>query len=294
MKVYLAPPQPSRGLERIATALRRYAPPSVEVLTFPRNADLTVIYAIGRCEQLTRQAAEIIARGKKYAVVQVCLRSTMKPHVYDWYDLWDEATVVWSYYDLVRLCVEDDSKYWSPDNERFYHAPLGVDASVFKYSGASLKFTIATSGVSRLSESVRECYLAAKAVNGRLFHLGPDVLKDDLYVTAMSGISDEALAWRLSECEFVSGLRRTEGFELPAAEGLLCGSRPILFDSPDYRWNYKSWGEYIHEGSRQEVVDQLVQLFKQGVRPVTAHAREEAAHWFNWERIVGEFWQRCL
>lgn len=302
MRVYLQPPQPSRGLDRIATALRRYAPASIEVLSFPRNADLTVIYAIGRRDACYRQMDEILKRGKRYAVVQVCLRSTMTPNTQSWMQLWESAAVVWSYYDLREAFFNDGGRA-NPFSTwvNFYHAPLGVDASVF-YPNWNVRklFTVATSGQSYLSESVRECWLAAKEVEGYVYHVGPRLSQ------AKNGIvfsqdkkynrfdDDIQLSASYQQCSFVSGLRRKEGFELPAAEGLLCGARPILFDTPDYRWAYKSWGEYIKETDRQGVVDQLVQLFRQGARPVTAHEREEAAHWFNWERICGEFWRRCL
>src|SRR6185369_6000358 len=147
MKVYLAPPQPSLGLDRIATALRRYAPSTIEVYSFPRNVDLTVIYAIGRRDHIERQCREIVSQGKKYAIIQVCLRSTMSPRVDDWLQadevdegfegIWPNAHVIWSYYDLNRLCVEDG---WSLEHDgdsmfnhdQFLHAPLGVDGQVFQ------------------------------------------------------------------------------------------------------------------------------------------------------------------
>lgn len=305
MRVYLQPPQPSRGLERIATALRRYAPSTVEVLSFPRNADLTVIYTIGRRDAVWRQVADILSRGKKYAVVQVCLRSTMTPRTDDWLEIWRSAEIVWSYYNLQRAIAMDatnnddgsvthDIQYQVFAN--FYHAPLGVDGSVFypRDRDSHCSYIVVSSGLSRLSESVRECWLAAEQVDRDYLHIGmkhgpfggrPDFIND---------VTDDYLAEHLSDTEFVSGLRRKEGFELPAAEGLLCGARPICFDNEDWRWNYKNWAIYINEGSRQDVVDQLVNIFKQGPLPVTAAEREEAAHWFNWERIVGEFWQRCL
>lgn len=305
MRVYLQPPQPSRGLQRIADALRRYAPPSVEVLSFPRNADLTVIYAIGRRDAIQRQVADILSRGKKYAIVQVCLRSTMNPCTFDWVELWYGATCVWSYYDLLAA-VDDDAfgdQFYAVERFKmdvnFYHAPLGVDGEVFtadhdlSYRRRRGEYVIATSGSSRLSESVRECHLAAEAVGCGGFHLGPQLRLAGFPICG-EGFSGKELAIIYTACEFVSGLRRKEGFELPAAEGLLCGARPIVFNTPDYHWNYKHWAEYIEETDRQGVVDQLVQLFRQGARPVTAHEREEAAHWFNWERVCGEFWQRCL
>ena len=296
MRVYLQPPQQSRGLQRIADALTRYAPATVEVTPFHDEADFVVIYAIGRRERIWGQTRHLLERGKQYAIVQVCLRSTMSPDSRDWAGIWKKAAVVWGYYDLEQAAETDELGGGAIFKRlvNFLHAPLGVDSSVF-YPREKLGnyYIIATSGLSRLQESVRECVLAAKEVDGAIFHLGRQVKWDDS-IHYSNDCDDNELARQLSICEFVSGLRRKEGFELPAAEGLLCGSRPIVFNTPDYHFNYKNWAEYIEETDRQGVIDQLVQLFKQGARPVTQHEREEAAHWFNWERICGEFWQRCL
>src|SRR6185369_4878162 len=108
MLVYLEPPQPSLGLDRIASALRRYLPAGVSETTDPNAANLTVIYAIGRRDHVQRQVAAILERGKQYAIVQVCLRSTMSPNTDDWWEIWDCAQVVWSYYDLIKATADDD------------------------------------------------------------------------------------------------------------------------------------------------------------------------------------------
>lgn len=296
MKVYLQPPQPSRGLQRIADALQRYAPAVIEVTPYHSEADLVVIYAIGRRERIAGQTRHLLERGRRYAIVQVCLRSTMSPDTRDWLGIWEHAVVVWSYYDLFKATIEDGIYVQGMNN--LLHAPLGVDSSVFNPNSQQEKmFAVATSGVSRLQESVRECVMAAKESNlaeGEVLHVGQSAKWFDGQVTYTNGVNDRMLATYYSACHFVSGLRRKEGFELPAAEGLLCGARPVCFDSPDWRFNYCDWAEYIHEGTRQEVVDQLVQLFKQGARPVTQQEREEAAAWFSWERVCGEFWRRCL
>lgn len=297
MKVYLNPPQPSLGLERIAIALRRYAPSSVTIHTFPRNNDLTIIYAIGRRDAIQRQVEDILSRGQRYAIIQVCLRSTMSPSTHEWREIWDKAAVVWSYYDLNSAIANDIFNYGIDLNNttyltNFYHAPLGVDATVFVADPNVKKlFTIATSGLSRLQESVRECWLAVEQVGGSAFHVGSPHLSSVCRVFS-AGCNDNQLAASYQQCEFVSGLRRTEGFELPAVEGLLCGSRPILFSTPDYRRWYEPWGEFIEETDRQGVVDQLVELFKRGARPVTAEEREQAVERFNWETIVRGFYER--
>src|SRR6185295_19074765 len=219
---------------------------------------------------------------------------------------WDPAVLVWSYLDLYEHCREDDCDAMADDpGFWFYHAPLGVEADVFKpltegtcescadptddcdggpwcpcachdCNGVSKRtYTIATSGLSWLTESVRECVVAAqraatKALPAWIFHLGEQLSREDDGVRCASGITDRQLADVYSQCRFVSGLRRIEGFELPAVEGLLCGARPVLFDTPGYRWIYGDWAEYIREESRESVIEQLVELFKRGARPVTA------------------------
>jgi hypothetical protein len=288
MKIYLTPPQPSRGLQRIADALTWCKPADAEIVTETDYADFVIIYAIGRRNGLERQIANIKEQGQRYAIVQCCLRSTMQPHTKAWRDIWHDAEVVWSYYDL-NAAIDDDGGACGLDN--FYHAPLGADASVFTsvYSEAR-EFIITTSGESRLSESVRECWLAAEAISAKAIHLGP--LKPPKHVTPITNISDDEVAKCYSRCQFVSALRRTEGFELPGIEGLLCGARPICFDTPDYRRWYEPFAEFIEEGTRQQVVDQLVALFRKGARPITAEERAVAVERFNWETIIGGFYER--
>jgi hypothetical protein len=290
MKIYLTPPQPSRGLQRIESALRRYAPVSVEIVDNEDDADLVVLYAIGRVQAITARAEWLTSLGKKYAVIQCCLRSTQKPHVYDWYDLWDESSVTWSYYDLNRACEEDDSNYRVPN---FHHAPLGVDPAIFYPRDELRHLAITTTGLSYLSESVRECWLAARQSFKSAAHLGP-VRQRGHRVEVFNDLGDDQVAQLYSSSKFVSGLRRKEGFELPAAEGLCCGARPILFDTYDYRKWYEPWGIFIREGSRQEVIDQLTQIFLSKYEPVTEQEIAAARERFNWERIVGGFYGRCL
>jgi hypothetical protein len=299
MKVYLTPPQPSRGLQRIADALVKWKPDGVEVVSDEREAELVVLYAIGRNGALVRKAVELQGNKQKYAVIQVCLRSTMKPRTDAWLHLWWAAEVVWSYYDLNAAITVDGSDDRPLLN--FYHAPLGADAEVFRDPFVSERwesiprngrnFIITTSGLSRLSESVRECWLAAKEVDGKVFHVGPSIRTNQL-IQFSRDCTDIEMAIHYAASQFVSALRRTEGFELPAVEGLLCGARPICFSTRDYRTWYEPFAEFIEEGSRADVVESLVKLFKQGARPVTEDELALARERFNWKTIIEGFYSR--
>jgi hypothetical protein len=216
----------------------------------------------------------------------------MSAHTSDWADIWDAARCVWSYYDLRRWSDDDGVPFTLGD--RFYHAPLGVDAETFaRPSTYNRRYVVCSSGRAWLTESARECSLAAFALDRQSLHLGPR-FKSRPWVTSVSGVTDDELADLYGQSEFVSGLRRVEGFELPVIEGVLCGARPVCFDQPHYRTWFGEFAEFITEGRRTEVLASLTDLFRSGARPVTNHERALVTERFDWGRLMRGFWERVL
>lgn len=288
VKVYITPPQTdSWALNRVVAALVQYAPADIEIVADLNAADLMVLHVIGRQDRNRKTAEWLKTRGWQYAVIQYVLRSSMRPSTKGWLPLWQDALVTWSYYDLKALCTEDGTSQDFP----FYHAPLGADADVFYPRGHQREYVIGTSGHGWQSESVREVAYAARRIGCSLFHLGPELNRGSSVICA-SGIDDDTLAHWYSRCEFVSGLRRIEGFELPAAEGLLCGARPICFDRPHYRQWFDPWAVFIPETRRAQIIDDLEIVFRAGACLVTEAERDAAKTRFDWNAIVTEFWNR--
>ena len=294
MKVYLAPPAHlSQGIQRVARALEHYRPDWVELTRTPEEADLRVGHVVGLLG-----VPEWCAVGP-YALIQYCLK-TAEEHLsgngFDpksnpgvWLPIWNNAKAVWSYYDLISYIKE--SRPGAEFTGTFYHAPLGVDGGAFIPSVPVRKrYVIGTSGYVAESECVGECAEAATLVNRPMFHLGPplDVKGNVCYV---SGCTDYDLAEFWSQCSYVAGLRRFEGFELPALEGLACGSRPVMLDAPHYRQWFGEHAEYIKEGTYEEVRDALVELFSRPVRVVTAVERNHVVDKFNWKPLAEGFWE---
>lgn len=280
----------SHALQRVHYALRAYAPAHVKFTDRLDDADVVILHVVGRHNSVTAACEEIKRRGKRYAIIQYCLRSTMQPDTGAWAVVWRHADVVWSYYDLYHLCDEDGTPKWF----NFYHAPLGVNSSMFSPMKegveAQRQYVICTSGDGYLSESVRECYKAAVERCGlKVIHLGPELKVPNL--PCRNHLTDSEVANIYRSCHYVSGLRRTEGFELPAAEGLLCGTRPILFEQPHYRQWYGQWGIFIPETSREKVIDTLEFIFRH-YHPVTHGEIVAARKLFDWNRIITEFWER--
>lgn len=272
MKIFAENLIDNYGIQRIVDALKKYAPKDVEFTNHEKSADVVVIYAFGQRRKIEKRIKWIRERGQRYAMVQIALRSTANPDTRDWIPLWDMARVVWSYYPLMHW--SDDDGYEPVFN--FCYAPLGVDPEVFQELKVPKKYHMVI-GENR-DESVREC---VKAAQGLVFQLG-------------AGISDVELASVYSQSEFVSGLRRKEGFEMPVLEGLLCGARPICYDKPHYRYWFGDLAEYIPEASPEEVIKSLTALIDEGPRPVTDQEKQLVRTKFAWEPIVEKFWKKAL
>jgi len=293
----------SRAIIRIGDALAKYAPSDVTVKRIPpmrkdtrrtvlvpgeADGDVVVIFANGLRDHQQALAERCIERGQKIAVVQIALRTTRHPHTSQWRDLWSKAAVVWSYYPIAEW-VKQDGGHEIDFN--FYHAPLGVDSNIFFDRQIDRTVTVCTSGQRRNQEGVAECDDAVVQAGGSVFQLGP-TFPMNAHTTFLTDISDNALAEMYSRCQWVSGLRRHEGFELPAAEGLLCGSRPLLYEKNHYRAWYEGLAEFVPEGSPADVTRHLVDLFRAGPRPVTKEETATGRALFDWKRIVSGFWER--
>jgi hypothetical protein len=84
----------------------------------------------------------------------------------------------------------------APVDFDFYHAPLGVDASVFQAPAdptAPRPFVVCTSGYRRNQEGVGECDDVAAALGREVLQLGP-TFQMKAATTFVTGIEDAALA----------------------------------------------------------------------------------------------------
>jgi hypothetical protein len=313
MKAYVKTPEKLSGaMYRVADALAEHAPDEITIVPVEEWADLVVLHVIGWPETVA-EIERLEAEGKRYAIMQYCLRSTQQPNALEWLELWRGAACVWSYYDLDAALVEDGFREqtcpWCDEElphqgqgtgatdfpRCFYYAPLGADSRTF-YPRLEVgeRFAILTSGYVAESEAVAECTEAAARAGRKVFHLGPTLDCHGPHVTIRKGITDDELARVYSRCDYVAGLRRCEGFEMPAAEGMLCGARPICFDRSHYRAWFEDWAWFIPEAEPAVVTDHLEALFRSEPGTLTEEQLEAAREKFNWQTLVRGFWQRIL
>lgn len=288
MNVFVKNQTDSIAIDRIENAIKKYSPKNVKFCSEVKDADLVILFINGRYDHFKRLTEELINNGKKYVLVQLCLKSTKKPKAKDWIKIWEKAELVWSYYDLYRICDEEGID----KNFNFYHAPLGIDEVFLRQKTSKQKnYIITSSGVGYLAESVRECIIAAKNVNSKVFHVGP-IVTDRKNVDFSNGMSDTDLASKLSECKYVSGLRRLEGFEIPIIESFACGARPIVFDRVDNRNWFNDFAIFIDETNREQIIKDLTIIFKSKYNPPTKKEIENVKKMFNWKKIITNFWKK--
>src|SRR3990172_12486527 len=85
MKAYIMPPDvPSHAVTRVMEALARHAPRypqrHVDIVSNINDADLVVLNVIGRQDKIRALTEKLTQQRKRYAVIQYCLKSTLRPH----------------------------------------------------------------------------------------------------------------------------------------------------------------------------------------------------------------------
>ena len=105
-------------------------------------------------------------------------------------------------------------------------------------------------------------------------------------VRLLDSVSDGELRWLYSNCELLLAPSLVEGFGLPVAEGLLCGSRVVCSDIPAFR---EIGGEACHyfdlhaESGSAAMVSVISDALRTPARPTDNHGR------FSLEHVAGEY-----
>ena len=87
-------------------------------------------------------------------------------------------------------------------------------------------------------------------------------------------------------------LRKHEGFEIPGAEALFCGTRPLVFDLPSYRW-YRGHAAFLnHSLSGKDHQEELVRALKKEPEVVSVEEMEVLHQTFAWQVIVPRMFDR--
>jgi len=280
MRVFFDVPFESKGVRRVALQLAMHLPENMEIVTDPYSADLSVIHVVGRHDHNIKRAQDYANLGHKYAVIQYVLGSCRNPDPLDWIDFWNGAKTVWSYYDLHQWAL------------LLYHAPLGVNTEKFYKEDVEKKYLVGTMGIDPNNECFNEVRLACFKAGGKMIHIGKKYVEDPI-VDFAENVTDDELRHIYNQCTWFSALRRKDGFEIPALEAILCGAKPIVFDTLNYRQWYNNLAQFIPESTVGDTVRSLAKILSKTTPLVTDSEIEEVKERFDWKTIVEGFWARC-
>lgn len=281
MRVYYEVGFESFGVSRVALQLSKYLPSCIQTAGDDDSADMVVLHVIGRHDHNVKQARMLQEQGRQYAVIQYVLQSSRNPDPREWLDLWNGAKVVWSYYDLSQYV------------KNFYHAPLSADPEVFYPEPCQKKYLVGSNGNTYDAECIGELHQAIKEIGACAVHVGKlPRRKTPPHVDCLRNVSDDTLRGLYNACVHFSCLRRNDGFEMTAIEALLCGVRPIMFDTPNYRQWFDGLAEFIPETNPDETVVSLKRLFHRGASAVSPAEIEAVKKRFDWKTVITGFWER--
>lgn len=263
---------------RINREFVKRAPEWVEFVDYPKQADFQIVHCIG---------AGSLAKiwNNKYVLFQHCLLTADLACFEVWRGIFDHALLVVSYIDLPSLL--------KANGFNFHLTPWGVDPGKFSNYRQARNKTIITTGWSESQEAIRECYIAARRLRKNMVNLGADFQFGDGF-SAVSRLTDAELCATYNDCQFVSGLRFKEGFEVSVIEGLCCGCRPICFDLPVYRNWFGELAIYVRHGQGESLVNHLEDVLRRGPRPVTNAEMELVKATFGWQTLSDRFWREIL
>lgn len=254
--------------------LKRYAPNKIRFVSQPEYADIQIV-------NITRLSDIEKIKCTKYVVLFHCRGEWSDESIKDYLPMFEKALFVYSHQDLK---AELHGKY------NFVRGPWGTDDWNFYQQDVERKYKILNTGLVPETEAITESLRSCELTDSMQLHVGRNLGYKSSHYNYASNLTSEEMRIAYNSSQFVSGMRRIEGFEKPVIEGLLCGARPICFDTPLFRYWYDGMAEFVPEGTPVELVGHLTALFRAGARPVTETEKNLAIRRFGWKNVAFEFW----
>jgi len=257
---------------------KMYAPSEYEFVNSPKNADFQIL-------DITRISDKLYLRHDKYVVLFHCFGEWSEEDKSEYEELFRNAIMVYSHIDLTSMFPNIDSN-------KFMRGPWGSQPDFWFYrpSISNDVVQILCTGEIAVTEGIRECIAACDLLGRRMLHVGHNLNFRNKSYSNVTNLTILEMRDAYNQSKWVSGLRRIEGFEKPVVEGLLCGARPICFDTPLYRYWYGDLARYVKEGTEEETFKDIVRVMKEEYAPVTQEEMERAIKKFSWKYVSRNFW----
>jgi len=288
MKIYYEPQScQGRVMHNIADKLKKYAPEKYIFVKNYKEADLVIenIYGDHKSVKAVNND-EIIEHleSKPFGVLfhgfAIPKKYVLQNEFFNW--CFKKAKFIYTPWDL--------TSYYGFKLNNFLRGAWGVESEEFYRLIIKKRYIIAATGYVSSTEAIQEIYEACKIIKGKMLHLGHNFGFDNNIYENRSNVSIEEVRLIFNSSNYVSALRRSEGFELPAIESGACGVRPICFNNPHYTDWFKDFAIFIDETTSEGIVSQLVEILSKEPEPISEELRLDIKRRFDWKVICKNIW----
>lgn len=293
--------------ERLCTAFMRFAPPHIQWVSTPAMANV-VVQHVDFASDVERTLPFFDTH--PVVIVQHSLLFG-EVGVSDYAKLWNRALLAASFQPLHAYTT----------NMRFLHMPWGADEDAFAPSlrKEARQHVVVIVGVHGGFETHQEVIFAAAHMGMFVHHVGPAHANmcrctETLAETSVAmhpcrkllalrgkapcdwyrrvGSSDAVLVEEMQRAQYVSALRKFEGFEMVGIEALFCGARPLVYDIRTYDW-YRDHAITIRsQFTEPDLLEELKLKLSQPFKPIDDTEMRAIRARFSWRTLVPTFTRR--
>ena len=279
----------SRAMERIRRAFIGHSPPGVRFLDQMDSEAIHCLNWVGQNPREHTKTCEVIQGvptlplGSRYIV----FAHVGNPHYVDLDQHYRRILAG------ALLVVTYDQEILGYMGSNVLETPWGFEPSTFYRIPLQRGYKILCTGYVADSEAIDACVDACVKLGSRICHVGGSLrsLPFTYLYNRHENIQDSELRALYSSSEYVSGMRREGGFELPVIEGYGCGAQPIVFDHPTMRKWYSDFVLYVPNVPRPDLARVLAEIL---AKPGGVNPKQEILDRFNWRGIIAKIWTRIL
>ena len=275
----------SRAMERIRQAFIKYAPKTARFQGSIEDQPIHCLNYMGQNPKEHTKRDEICMGVPTLPVTEKYLvfAHIGNPH-YPQHDIYFQKMM-----SGALLVITFDKRILGYKGSNVLETSWGYEPDLFyRYPGLKT-YKILCTGYMADAEAIDACWDACGNISAKLCHVGgrlPEV-KVGRWCDRFEGVSDGHLRTLYNSAEYVSGMRREGGFELPVIEGYACGCQPIVFDQPTMHKYYEDFALFVSNVPRYDLAKRLVNLLlpKKSIRPDPKILKR-----FQWRQVMRRIW----
>ena len=189
------------------------------------------------------------------------------------------------------LVITFDRRILGYEGSNIFETPWGYEPDTFYRAPCQKRFKVMATGYAADAEAIDACYDACLRMRVKMCHIGcqlpgiPGLGTCERY----EHIKDHKMRELYNASEYVSGMRREGGFELPVIEGYACGAQPVVFDQPTMHKYYEDFAVFVPNIKRFDLSMKLEHVFRQ---PRNVQPSPDILKRFHWAPIMKGLWDR--